>query len=205
MSKTDKVVKKMNEKYVEALNEKYERGLDLIAEVVTKTAEDIYRDARDIYDQCIEQYYMYKTKSYYRHYVGKGTGTGENLYYSNQIKLSYTTCYGRKIPDKFSVEMNAKHMDGYKPWKDSEGVWHSVNKESVLEYVMSGKRGVDADGKFGNTSTEWYAYVSSKCFGKLEGTPNEIFDTFDKKFNTVVTKRGLKYFQKLKGKYNLNK
>lgn len=204
-NKIDKVVKEMEEKYVESLNKRYERGLDLIAEVITRTAKEMYNDARSIYDQCIEQYYMYKTKSYYRHYVGKGTGTGENLYYSNKIELSYTQRAGRTIPDMLSIDINASGMDGYKPWKDADGNWHPVDKEAVLGYVLAGQRGVDADGKFGNTATSWSAYVYNKNFGGLEGNPNEIFDSFKNNFDKVITKRGLYHFRRLKDKYNLNK
>lgn len=171
-------------------------------------AQDIYKDEMLMYDECIEQYYTYKTTSYRRHEVGKGTGTGINLYRSNNFKLKTHMVEGVLAPvelprwiDAYD-EVNANDMDGYKPWKDQEGNLHPVDKEAILQYVLEGWRGVASpEGKFGSTTMRWTANVVSRYLGSFKGTPDEIFEAYEKKIVKVCKGRAEMYYRKYKNDY----
>lgn len=80
------------------------------------------------YDSIIDQYYLYKTTSYYRHGVGVGTCTGENLYRSNNISMLYS---GERA-EGLMLDINASDMAGYP----------RISKDQVLNNVLDGIRGV---------------------------------------------------------------
>lgn len=175
-----------------------------ICDTIVNTVEEITFDLKEIYRQCIEQYYLYKTTSYYRHVVGKGTGTGVNLYLSDNIHIVYKSFGGRRIPSKLRFSINSDGMEGYRRY-NSGGVKKEVDKEAVLDYVLAGHRGVDSDdGRFGNTSSDWYAHnVVSDYFGILSGAPNEIFDQCFDSFDDILLERTQINLEKAKKKYKL--
>lgn len=97
----------------------------IASETAAKQTQDILIKA---YTDIIDQYYLYKTTSYYRHRTGIGTGTGKNLYKSNRIALlsSNDRTIGLKL------EIDASEMEGYP----------RISKDIVLDNVLNGIRGV---------------------------------------------------------------
>ena len=103
-----------------------ERNVSKIA--AEKTKEIISK----AYDDIIDQYYLYKTTSYYRHGTGIGTGTGINLYRSNNISLYPTNVGENDRYTGFILDINANDMSGYPRY----------SKDKVLDNVLNGIRGV---------------------------------------------------------------
>lgn len=134
------------------------------------------------YDDIIDQYYLYKTTSYYRHKTGIGTRTGFNLYQSNNISL-----YPKKVNENdrytgFILDINADDMMNY----------YRFSKDKVLDNVLNGIRGIP--GGFSwlinkktnkmmtmiQRETEFYAKIKVRN-ESFEGTPNQILDSLIKK------------------------
>lgn len=153
-----------------------ERRVSKVAAEKTKTT------LAKAYDDIIDQYYLYKTTSYYRHETGIGTGTGSNLYQSNNISL-YPTNVGEN--DRYNgliLDISADDMMGY----------YGYSKNKVLDNVLNGIRGVP--GGFSwlmnkktyrmmsmiqrETSFSASIKVENESF---KGTPNQIFDSLIKK------------------------
>ena len=111
---------------------------------INETYEELYDEATNMYDKLIEDFYKYKTKSYYRHHVGIGTGTGENLYFGKQFELQRGT-----IPS-LHLDFSGKDMDGYR----------TVTTDDVLANVMNGIRGVPEKGWW----TTWHGSYDGKYF-----------------------------------------
>lgn len=175
------VLKKVGEGYEYLTIENFKNRL--AAETKQATLEfmdDLWKDLHLLFDKCIDQYYKYTTRRYYRHDVGRGTGTGSNLY--------------RAIDEKYSgytlrLKISSSDMAGYKPYKDKEGSEHSVDAGYVLNNVMSGIRGLPySASRYGGDSMSWSASVSTNLFGNLSGTINDILDTIEDKFPDIGSK-----------------
>ena len=139
-----KVEKKINKKIDEFIK-KYDEETNIIwNKSINRTFEELHEESVNMYDALIEEYYKYKTTSYYRHHVGIGTGTGENLYFGKQIHL--TNGY---IP-QLKIGFSGKDMDGYK---------HN-SPDEVLDMVMNGIRGVPSKG----WQTTWKGSYDGKYF-----------------------------------------
>lgn len=153
------------------------------------------------YDDIIDQYYLYKTTSYYRHATGIGTGTGWNLYQSNNISL-YPKAVGEN--DKYTgliFDINANDMAGYPRF----------SKHKVLDNVLQGIRGVPGsfswllNKKNNRMMTMIQRETSFSAKIKVEkdsfsGSPNQILDSIIAKvpkyyenFWTRAWNRELKY------------
>jgi hypothetical protein len=115
-----------------------------------------------MYDALIEEYYKYKTSSYYRHHVGIGTGTGENLYYGKQFDLSH--CY---IP-QLSIRFSGTDMDGYR----------NSSTDEVLSNVLHGVRGVPSKG----WQTTWNGSYNGKYFSVGGVDVATAFNLFEENF-----------------------
>lgn len=188
--KIEKKTEKYINKVINSLTETCYNALDL-------TAKELYKEAYRIFDECMDQFYKYKTRSYYRHETGKGTRTGINLYRANQFKLNYGAD-GHVFSFRFG--WNSEDMDSYKPWIDRDGNIHPVDKEYVLDNVMSGIRGLEDEYMpkgFAPYDNHWAANVSSRYFGRMSGTPDEIFDIFELQWDNVSRDLFRKYFTSL--------
>ena len=123
------------------------------------------------YDLIIDQYYEYRTTSYYRHETGIGTGTGLNLYRSNNKINTYT--------DRLRLEIDARDMDGY----------HRMNKEKVLDMILNGIRGVpnhkgsSLNGRFMFQNMNFQANIPDR-FGNIEGTPRQVMTEMCRRITT---------------------
>ena len=166
---------KLIDKYVE----KY---YDAAIEAIDKTANELVNEASRVFDNCIDKFYEYETRVYYRHETGRGTGTGINLYRASQIHLNYKN--GEIVG--FHIGWNANDMASYK----------HVDSEYVLDNVMNGIRGLEDKYMrkgFGTYDNHWSATVETKYFGTLSGTPNQIFDEIDAKWKAVSYNINKKY------------
>lgn len=139
-----------------------------------KTFKELYKETSLIFDQCIDQYYRYKTTSYYRHETGIGSRTGVNLYRANQIQ------YVRNgIHDMLVLGWDGSDMAAYKS---------GIDADYVMDNVAKGIRGVDDEYMkyaYRPYDNHWSAIVQSKHFGTLEGTMNDIFDEIERQWNDV--------------------
>jgi len=169
-----------------------EKFYDAAVNSIERTVKELCKEASNIFDSCIDQFYLYQTKSYRRHEVGKGTGTGINLYRANQIHLNYK---GGELTS-FYIEINADNMAPYKSYKNGEGRRKLVSAKYVLDNVMKGIRGLEDEyikNGFASYDNHWSATVNTKYFGTLSGTPNQIFDIFDSHFKEIAFTVNNKY------------
>lgn len=187
------LLKKAKEKLVEKITE------EIIEESKTaldKTAEELCKDMSEIFDKCIDEFYKYETKSYYRHDTGRGTGTGMNLYRANQFRLNYGTDDHVK---SVHIGWNANDMAPYTSWKDRNKKSHPVSADYVLKNTMNGIRGLEdkyVDRGYAPYDNHWSVdnlTTKRNYFGKLSGTPNEIFDNIESQWKTVRKKVFNKY------------
>jgi hypothetical protein len=176
-----KRIDKLVEKITPQVVEKLKGALD-------KTASELCKDMSQIFDKCIDKFYEYETRSYYRHETGRGTGTGMNLYRANQFKLKYGSDGHVK---SVHIGWNANDMSPYKSWKDRYGDYHSVSAAYVLENTMKGIRGLEDEymhGCYAPYDNHWTIdnlKTKRNYFGTLSGTPNEIFDNVERQWKDV--------------------
>ncbi len=145
--------------------------------------DELQREATNMYNSLITQFYLYKTTSYIRHWEGHpGTMKGSNLYYAFHARKLHKN----GLPYLF-IRIDAEDMaDGYKLDK----------KEDVLDYVLAGKRWPyeftrenDAGEEVPSMSKEdttWSGTYQGKYFS-YRGVPNEIFDSFFENFENIAT------------------
>ena len=142
--KQNKLIKKMQEDLEDRLQLFEKESNTIWMKSINSTFEELYKEAVNMYDTLIEEYYKYKTTSYYRHHVGIGTGTGENLYFGKQFTLT-----SGLIPE-LSMDFSGKDMDKYQ--------YNSTDE--VLDMVMHGIRGVPSKGWW----TTWKGSYNGKYF-----------------------------------------
>ena len=141
----EKILEKRTNKMFEKMLKQFRSETEMLWErSITETFNELYEEAVNMYDKLIEDYYKYKTTSYYRHHVGIGTGTGENLYYGKQISINYGF-----IPELI-IDFSGSNMDGYK----------NASADEVLTQVMHGIRGVPPKGWW----TTWHGNYDGKYF-----------------------------------------
>ena len=141
----EKLVEHRIKKKTNELVKQFEQETDEIwMNSINNTFEELYTEAVNMYDALIEDYYKYKTTSYYRHHVGIGTGTGENLYFGKQI--SWQSGF---VP-KLTLDFSGENMDKYR---------HNSTDE-VLDMVMNGIRGIPSKGWW----TTWKGSYNGKYF-----------------------------------------
>lgn len=167
---------------------------NVVDEAVTLTAEQIVKDLSDTFDKCIDDFYMYETRRYYRHEVGRGTGNGWNLYMANQMKVDYSHGVAKSI----HFGWNGNEMAPYKSLKKDEKNM-VVSTEHVLDSVMRGIR-FDGDGSNYYPPMTWQlsSPISTKYFGTISGsTPEIIFEQILDKMYIVQARLAGKNFSYL--------
>ena len=162
--------------------------------VVAEADAKIIQEFNKMYEDMIDQYYTYRTKYYYRHDAGKGTGIGLNLYRARDMRIEY----GTMLDDYFIFGLAESEMEGYK----------HTSIEQVLENVMKGWRRVSEDytyapltgiskkkDKNGNVYCTERFEASVNFLGHiLTGTPIEILLEIIQ--SNIVKKYRLEYFLK---------
>ena len=159
----------------------------IVDDAVTLTAEQITEDLSNTFDKCIDDFYSYETRSYYRHEVGKGTGTGWNLYLANNFQVNYRGGVATSI----HFGWNGNEMLAYRPLNGK-----SIDADYVLDRVMEGVR-FDGDGSEHYPEIKWRlsSSISTKYFGTLKGaTPNSIFNQMIDKMYSVQRNLAKKNF-----------
>ena len=188
------LLRQAKEKYIKKVTKEI---VTTAKKALDTTAEELYKETFQIFDKCIDQFYAYETRRYYRHETGRGTGTGMNLYRASQFRLQYDSEGHAK---SLHIGWNANDMAPYKSWKDKNGNYHHVSADYVLNNVMNGIRGLEdeyVENGFAPYNNHWSVNnleTKNKYFGTLSGTPNEIFSDIEKQWKSVS--RGLfqKYF-----------
>lgn len=164
------------------IKELQEEALKIERRVSIVSAEKIKTLLFKAYNDIIDQYYLYKTTSYYRHKTGIGTGTGWNLYRSNNISLYPNDIGENGRYTGLILDINADNMKDY----------YRYSKHKVLDNVLRGIRGVP--GGFSwmvnkktyrmmtmiQRETEFSAKIKIES-DSFEGTPNEILDSLKDK------------------------
>ena len=179
---------KLSEKYEEYIMNKIEKVWGEVVKDVSKAADkahistlmELKKEASNMYNKLIRDYYEYETQCYIRHGQSEpGTGTGENLYRANNIRVQGGKLY---------IETDYKKMEtGYRR--------HGRN--TVLEMVKSGQRyagrrhdPVPWFGDFlGNYITLSHTYI------------NEAFEDFENNLDDMYNRIFLDKMTSLKGKY----
>lgn len=141
---------------------------DIAEKELNKASEEILKEAKRMYDVFIDQYYKYKTTSYYRHDVGIGTGTGMNLYRAQDFGFDTTTI--DEYQDR-GIIVNLKNVKiKYNP--NSMAKYRKFPRARVLDMIINGIRGVP-----GYTDTYWEGEYNGKYFS-YKGIMKNAFDEF---------------------------
>jgi hypothetical protein len=147
--------------------------LDIAYDAIDITTEQIAKDLSDTFDKCIDDFYSYETEYYYRHEIGKGTGTGWNLYLANEFGVAYSGSSTLGIYCGWEGEGN---MSPYRDWRDRNGKDQPISVDHVLDSVMNGIR-FNGDGTF--PAMEWRLKnpIRTTYFGTIKAsTPDQVFD-----------------------------
>lgn len=160
----EKRIEKRIEKKTEQLLKQFDKETDQIwNNSINNTFEELYTEAYKMYDKLIDDFYLYKTKSYIRHGETRpGTQMGSNLYRGQQIKLTPGF-----IPS-LSISFSGKDMEKYR---------HS-SPDEVLDMVMNGIRGVPSKGWW----TTWKGSYDGKYFSVGGVDVTTAFDLFEDNF-----------------------
>lgn len=167
------------------INEIQKEAIQIEKRVSRVAAEQTKEVLSKAYDNIIDQYYLYKTTSYYRHKTGIGTQTGWNLYQSNNISL-YPKSASINDDERytgFAFNINADDMMGY----------YRFNKHKVLDMILNGIRGVPGGKPSWLMNKKTYRMMTmiqreTEFKAKIKvrnesysGTPNEVLDSLIKK------------------------
>ena len=166
-----KLLEKAIDKYAEAVKENF---VQTALKAKHMTFVDLHKEVSLIFDRCIDQYYLYKTTSYYRHETGIGTRNGINLYRANQMQH-----IKNGIHDMLVLGWDGSDMAAYRS---------GINPDYVMDNVAKGIRGVDDEYMkyaYAPYDNHWSATIQSKYFGNLQGTMNDIFDEIERQWNDV--------------------
>lgn len=159
----------MIENYVSRKMEQVEKDLD---SAIRSTNNIMYKEASDMYDSFIYQYYLYETTSYIRHWEGiPGTKQGQNLYFGKDIRKNN----GHKPTLGIYLPKNAGYVN-----KMDGGYQYESDPSNVLQNVLNGFRGVP-----GKWTIPWYGSYEGKYFS-FKGTMEHAFDTFNSHFNDIA-------------------
>jgi hypothetical protein len=169
-------LKKQTEKSINNFIQKIEPIVD---KAVTLTAEQITQDLVNTFDKCINDFYMYKTTSYYRHETGRGTCDGINLYRANQFRVNYSGGAAKSI----HFGWNGNDMASYRKLSKSG----RISTDYVLDSVMNGIR-FNGDGSEYYPEMTWHlsSPIDTNYFGIINAsTPDDVFEQMLKKMNKV--------------------
>lgn len=153
----------------ELINEIVESTMKDASKAIQHTYKTMYREAVELYDTYIEEFYSYRTKVYVRHFEpSPGTGEGSNLYYGKKIKLS-----GRKNL-KLSIDFSGEEMAG--------GYQYDA-PDTVLKKVMQGTR---FELPRGGRKLTWSGNYHGRYFNYM-GTMENAFQEFFTRFDDIAT------------------
>lgn len=137
--------------------------------IVNEVNDELYNEVIKMYDKLIDDFYSYKTTSYIRHGESKpGTGRGITLYRGQDFKKI------RGIAPKLILNVNPNILSS------GERQYQHDPAERVFDTVMYGIR-----FPFGQSASTWVGEYQGKYFS-FKGTPDSIFNNFDRWFNQIA-------------------
>ena len=176
----DMIEKKANELAEKLLDEAKMEINDIVSKSAKKTTIDLYEEAVNMYDSLIEQYYRYKTTSYYRHNAGVGTCWGDNLYYGKNFYIDAE----ENLNIEFSGEKMERYISKYKIKKgdtsNSLDKKERVSRDTVLSIVRGGFRGVP-----GKWIIPWSGSYDGEYFQISDTNIDKAFGLFEKNYDDL--------------------
>ena len=145
---------------------KFEKDFDSTANYSTKIMK---KEAINMYNSLITQFYKYHTKSYIRHWEFRpGTEQGQNLY------------HGLHVEDHHSGNINSFKIkiDG----SDVEGGYEYHSTDEVMDFVANGIR-FTADSA--NASMIWRGSYNSTYFNVHNVTLKQAFQKFFQEYDDI--------------------
>ena len=173
-------------RYTQSVSYIIDRDID---KVIRKVNDDMYKEAMNMYDDFITQFYYYETTSYIRHWEGRpGTREGQNLYFGKDIRK-----YTRKPKLVIYLPKDAGYVSNgggqAEPMADD---YRFNTAQEVLDYVYSGIR---FPQKFG-PELIWRGEYSGKFFSYV-GTMEDAFNKFNMDFDKIAMKPARRYLKNL--------
>lgn len=142
-----------------------------------KAINKLKKEAEKMYDSFIDQFYLYRTKSYIRHgQTRPGTGNGINLYRGQHIRVETKTFQGFRI-NKLIIDFNGSDMESKRYKYDSA--------DQVLDYVMSGIR-FTHEFENGKWEMTWEGNYDGEYYSSLNKNMKQAFDDFMMKKSSMV-------------------
>lgn len=202
MASLDKMLadakKEIKKEVIKQLKEKAKEDIPAAMEY---TVDELQREATNMYNTLITQFYLYRTTSYVRHWEGRpGTMKGSNLYYAFHARKLHKN--GLPL---LSIRIDAEDMaDGYK-LDSKEGVLDAVLMGIRWPYDFSkkdseGKTVKDSNGSpvpaMNKADMTWSGSYQGKYFA-YRGVPEEIFDSFFENFENIATPIFFRKFHEL--------
>jgi len=171
-------IEKEEKKIKSEMNKTYKKeSKRFLNAVVNQTAHEIYVETTKMYDAFIDYFYKsYSPTSYKRH----SRKSGVNLYFAEQIKLTYSN----GLPKSVIVNFDGSEMEEYKAQRKRS----YVTTDYVLDLVMIGVRGLrktDQNGVNRNNKSGHMTWLFSYS-GKYYKTPKRM--TPDAAFSNWVAK-----------------
>lgn len=172
-----------------------------VDKIIRKVNNDMYKEAITMYDSFVQQFYLYETTSYIRHWEGRpGTEQGQNLYFGKDIrKISRKPKLIIYLPkDSGYVPNGGGQMSG--PMEDD---YRFNTAEEVLNYVFGGIR-FPKNIKQGEKSWTlksnlmWSGSYNGEYFSCQNVTMRQAFEIFNNNFDTIAAKSA-KYHLKQMG------
>lgn len=162
--------------------DRYEKAsLKYLSEEVNIAVKKLKREAEKMYDQFIDQFYKYRTTSYYRHDVGKGTGTGMNLYRAQDFKINKFMYEDYELSELI-INFNSEDMAEYKgKYRDGDEK-KNVDRQFVLDLVLDGTRGLP-----NGWGQSWEGSYDGDYF-EYEGIMRDAFNKFISKESSMIVK-----------------
>ena len=183
--KSEKVLEKF-------IQREADRLFDIVYEPSVKVARDtVQQHFKSVYDRMIDQYYEYVTVSYYRHVVGKGTGTGNNLYrpFEAAFRGSYdeSRYFYYLSPDRLESYLNPYQKKNIKEISETRKQKKQTplpQKEAIYSYIMNGGRTMLNDPQ-GTRPHSWRPNFTDEYFGTIKGIPRNAIKQAEKKIPKV--------------------
>lgn len=144
-----------------------------------KAIKILKREAEKMYDKFLDQFYLYKTRSYIRHGQSRpGTGSGINLYRGQQIKIK------RKTYKNFDIDILDISFDGSE--MESKRYQHH-SADEVLGFVMDGWRFINTElDNPKSTAIAWRGSFKGEYYSSGRKKMKRAFDDFISKEQDMI-------------------
>lgn len=185
----DKLEKAIKDLVKEEMKEIRRQGIKIINGIT----KDLYKEAYQMYDSFIDQFYTYETHSYWRHGAGIGTRTGVTLYRASNFRYHQN----KKGLDSFEFNIEDPSDDypgsSTAPGGKNKGTYkYRIPTDEIYDYIINGKRfylewdRVDGSGK-SVIEDLWSGHYDGKYF-KTNGNTTilQAFNDFDDRYDDIA-------------------